>query len=245
MRSWDIVERRADPHASRYRMKAVVCHTCGWYEGGWEATGRRRRSEPDLDEDFPDSPVSPDPTPAEVVNAAPFPVYGVADTRRGRRTLRQFGWEEDRVVSVTVGYKRRSAGKKVEVRVASRGPEQHGLAAADRAKHALRNAIDVELRLEAIDEARSIEACELRWQELRRPVLARLERVPVERALITVGGSPIEFSVVRGDGVAAAATDVDGGSLVIVCRGQAVEEIELTEIFQPDDYFSPERGRTA
>jgi hypothetical protein len=242
--SWDVVERRADAYATRSRLRAVVCHTCGWYDGGWEEVGRRRTPEPDLDDDFSHSPVSEDPTPAEVVKVAAFPVYGVADTRRGRRTLRGYGWDEDRVSSVTVAYERRSAGKKIEIHVTSRRPGQWALPDTDRAKHALRTAIGDDVWREVIKQRRSIEATQLRRQELMRPVVARLEHAPVDRAVIRVGGVPTAFSVIRDHGLAAAAADIDGVNLTVVCRGEAVEEIELTQIPRPDDYFSPEQGRT-
>jgi hypothetical protein len=211
-RAWDVVHRPGQ--------RATVCHTCGWSDGGWTDTGPRKSV---VHVEFgPDqAPLEDDPSVADAVAAAAFPVYGLTDETT--QTF-SFGWTDDgRVTSVGLTYE--AAG--VEVRNTT---EPRLRAPADRARTALRNTIELEARRTSGGEDLSMPARELHDSVRTRAMRARLDATPVERVTIAVDGRPTEFDRLRNGDIEAAAAELDEVAVVIVSRGRPLADLTLERL---------------
>lgn len=209
-RAWDVVWR---PGA-----RTTVCHTCGWSDGGWTDTGPGRATVR-VELETVEPPLGDDPTVADVVAAAPFPVYGLVEEPADGFS---FGWLDDGQVT-SVGLRYESAG--VELRTTTGSPSDGPV---ERARNALRNAVELEARDR--DETLSVQARALRHSVQTRAIRARLGATPLDRVTISVDGRPTDFERHRDGSIEAAAAELDGVTVVIVSRKRPLAELALKRL---------------
>lgn len=217
--SWDKVEWRADPDAPTARVRAVVCRLCGHYEGG-ELVGRRRRPEPE----WPDepSPLREDPSAAEIIAAARFPVYISARPPMARPARIAWGSDADGLVHVSLG----SSSVLVESyrRALPYSP-------AERARMRVVDELMKSVHGSFKDD---IDVAMLERREARRRLEAAVDAVASREASLVVSGRRRPFVVVEHEGRWAAGAD----GVVISGYDVAPADVALRRL-RRDDELSP------
>lgn len=212
-RDWDVVSRPGE--------RTTVCHVCGWGDGGWTQTGRRRpRVVVELGDEVP-SPLGDNPTTEDAVAAAAFPVFGlVGESSEGF----SHGWTDDgRTTSVGFSYE----GPCVELRHTI---EPHRGDPIDFARSVLRNAISADMRHGLQDEELTPAARALAHSVRTRAIRARLDTLVVDAVELEVDGRPTMFACARSDGIEAAAAVIDDVRVTIVSRKRPIAELALERL---------------
>jgi hypothetical protein len=224
--SWDRVEWRAAPDAPTARKRALVCRTCGFYEDA-EQIGRRRRPEPDLE--FDPGPLPEDPSAAQLIEAAPFPVYVPSKPSRGHVRLRQHGWRPGSLTSVELAVGRVS----VRVDPASEEPSSTPL---ERARRRLASALDSDLIDAMSKEERGLDddVFWLKHRDGKRALDLAVQAASSRSLSLPVEREPVEFALVEHGGVWAASTQIENHHVAVVGRRVAPEKVALRRL-EPGD----------
>lgn len=214
-RGWDRVDWRAAPDEGGGRKRAVVCRACGHAPLGVGIVERRRADEPAYEED--PSPLSDEPTAAELVKVAPFPVYV---TSAGRPALSQTSWSPGEVLSVVLAT--RLEGASVEVTSVGRrvAPED---AARGQLSRFLRQDLPMPQDLDP-------DVRQLKRAEMGRRLASGLADAPVESITLQLDGEAVEATLVEYEGAWAAST----GTVTVKGRNVGPAEVPLRRL-RPDD----------
>ncbi|MEA2484777.1 MAG: hypothetical protein QOC55_2724 [Thermoleophilaceae bacterium] len=215
-RGWDRVDWRVPPDEGGGRKRAVVCRACGHAPLGVGIVERRRADEPAYEED--PSPLSDEPTAAEIVRVAPFPVY-VASA--GRPALSQTSWSAGEVLAVVLATG--VAGASVEVTSAGRRvpPED---AARGQLSSFLRQDLPIPQDLDP-------DVRQLKRAEMVRRLTSGVTDAPVETIALELEGEAVEVSLVEHGGAWAAST----GTVTVKGRNVAPAEVALRRLRPGDE----------
>jgi hypothetical protein len=215
-RSWDRVDWRGPADEGGGRRRAVVCRTCGHAPIGVGIVERRRADEPSYEED--PSPLSDEPTAAEIAKVAPFPVY-VASS--GRPALSRTSWTAGVLLSVALAT--RLAEGSLEVTSAGRRvpPED-----------AARGQLSLYLKQD-LPTPRDLDAdvTQLKRAEMGRRLTSGVTDAPVESITLQLDGESIEASLVEHEGAWAAST----GTVTVKGRNVAPAEVALRRLRADDE----------
>jgi hypothetical protein len=226
--TWDRVEWRAEPDEPTYRIRGVVCRSCGHLDFAYPA-GRLRRPEPPVDDD--PSPLSDDPSAAEILKAASFPIYMPAEPRLSLCSLGATGWGSDsgrlEGVVLRAGDRERSLG-------VGSYTDRLPLTATDRARSHLLG----ELRSALPDVYdRDHDVATLKRHAALRPLHAAVESAPAVPVDIPVDGDPVEFVLVEHGGRWAA----NAPGIIVTGRNLTPGEVAL-RLLRPDDELASACG---
>jgi hypothetical protein len=213
--AWDKVEWRTEPDAPTPRVRAVVCRRCGHYDGA-ESIGRLRRPEPEPVE-VP-SPLPEDPSAAEIVAAARFPVYVPARPPIG--AVSQVGW---------------GSGDDGLVHIAFRGAQLWVDSFSDSSPYAPAERARMQVVRELMEGLRGtfdddMDVHMLQRREARRRLEAAVEAAGSRSVSIVVSRRRREFALVEYDGYWAAAAE----GVLVSGRDVAPEDVALRRL-RPDD----------
>ena len=229
--AWDRVEWRAPPDGPRARMRALVCRACGYYENP-DLLGRRRRPEADDEPDYEmdPSPLPEEPTAADLLRLAPFPLYALATPRGRRPRLTQHSYRPGLTTSIVLEF----GSTSVEVMLASEHP---GYAPLRRARDKLMSELRSDLldKLAARSRALDHDVFSLKLREAERPLQRAVDSAPPRTVSLPVEDDPVEFTLVEHGGAWAAGAEIDDHYLTITGRRVAPEKIALRRLTPEDE----------
>jgi hypothetical protein len=223
-RDWDRVKWRADKEVGRTRKRAVLCHTCGYAPMGVEILEPRRGADEPPVED--PRPLSPEPTAAEIVDVAPFPVYMLDEPELSGPRFAGASWTESGLLSVRLAARR----DEMSVEVASSVDDGGLRPARELARVTLVSYIFRDRRAER-DPDREVTA--LRRAITWRGLMATLGRAPARSVSLRVGDLALDAQLVEHEGAWAAST----GTVTVRGRNVAPGEVAL-RLLRSDDEFA-------
>jgi hypothetical protein len=235
---WELVEVRAGPHSHLTRERLLLCRTCGRQEGGRRGAGRRRPGKhppavPDLA-----AIRGPDQSPAEIVAAAPFAVFGLAETIAGRRDI-SAEYRDQQITNVKIRHTIATSGEEAEITI-----ESMPLTVEQPwdARRACASRLELDLFVEAVtldaESGLTGEAVSLRANAHHREIPLRVQEVPEKSTDVSLDGAVLAFTVLELDGIWAAATDADGVEILMYGHGLRPEDVQLTHVVNADAYIT-------
>ena len=222
--SWDRVEWRSEPDAPTARVRGVVCRACGHEEGPAYYVGRRRWPDP-ADEDDP-PPLPEDPSAAQILDAASFPVYLPVAARLSCVAPDGWSWRPGRLEGVRMRASSRSQSVVVES-----GLDVLPLSHEERARMRLLN--DLRAALPPFFDA-DHDVTMLKRRAATRPLQAAVDAAVARRVVLSIEREPADFVLVTLE-----ERWVAGAAGILVAGWNVnVGEVALRRL-RPDDDLAP------
>ena len=226
---WDRAEWAIETNDGRERRRAVLCHTCGHVAMGVEIVDPRpARDERELEVER--DPLSTDPTAAEVVDVAAFPVYTLEGPELAAPSFQGASWTDGGLSSITLGAQLGEMSVEITSTIAVGGRAlAEELARAQLERYLLRH--------RPVEHDPDHDVTGLRTAETQRRLWAGLARAPARTVSLRLGDEAIEAELVEHGGAWAATA----GSVTVKARNVAPEDVAL-RLLRPGDELASACG---